>query len=303
MKYIIYVFGLILWSYSAYSSDIEDDEMPSYQVSYDDKTDQWSQGLKEIKTLEDLEHCFSAPQFGQNASWLASKFYGLEENTLIDDVEADEQTQSERFSSILPNGFSLFRIKPHLNYQDLLQLKQTGEIDTPAGIKFIFCARKPGNDDQCFDFFDCSMLNSLSEDVSAYCTVLPRCLVYSYGLFTLCGDRKVSDVSVEEYLPFFLDAIKSKKVSDLQGVQMQSGKDKELSYRQTYSSAAFCTFFRLYKGLEPFGVFSLVAIKIEAHDKASVIKELAPGLLNEVAKDIRKTQEYEHPDFSRFLNK
>jgi hypothetical protein len=308
MKLLTYLFGLIFLIQPVYASDDECDiHVVTIGNGVNDSDDSDSDAdpaiLERVKTIEGLEEYYAS----RNADLDAERFtvrpmlrlFGLQKDTPNDHLNREELTIEERFLQAIYGGLSAYKIKPRLTYQDLQQILQNKGMRTGTNIFMTFCSRKPGAEDQCFALSDCRMLENLSPEMSAYCTVQPLMLHNTEGIVVANPD---ADISIADVSAAIRDLTDVKKVENLSNINIVSGQDKKATAFSGYQAAAVAIQYRLYRGIEALGLFSLVTIKIEAQDKGAVVKKFMPQLLTLLAQTIREADEEKVPDFSDYMN-
>jgi hypothetical protein len=305
MKILPYIFALVLSAHIAHASDDESSENNVPQINYQEESDAEldEEGKAALRTIEGLEEFSALQKTGrQEPQAVALQMFGLKPTVDATDVNPQGLPIATRFVNALPSCLPELKVKPQLTYDDLLNLSRNRFFRTEANVTMTFISRRPGADDECFALSDCRLLQNLTPDTSAYCTIRPFAMLQCYGGAKYSEEHRIEEDGLSDDLRSltineFKKTLLTKKVETLRDVKVAAGLDSDVAIDLAYRAAVISPIYRLYKGNEPAGVFGLLAMKIEAHDRSAVIAACLPELMRAMAVHIRETEEKSHPDF------
>jgi hypothetical protein len=313
MRYVTYIFALLLCVPLAFASDSDNEEgepplieLPKFCHQEDDGSDLLEGHEETIQTIDDLENLLMAKYQDQPSVMpLVADIYGLPR--LPDVKNGSSNLPLElRFFRAISRGLELIKAPPCLNYNDLLNILQTGTFKTPANVAMAFCSlRETG--DECYALTNRQLLANLSPDMTAYCTIYP------YTFLSVFKNYIFDEQPQQEMKVALLSDIRSEftkgAISSIKDIHMQSGTHSslpegvEVQPLGGYKTVACCPIYRLYKGKESMGVFALVSLKVVAADRTKVLPELQKELMAGLANHLRQNQEKNYPDYSKFKKK
>lgn len=308
-----WIFCALIYISYAYASDEEVSSMSNTNNTYyyeeeDVLSDLLDNHEETIHTIEDLEYLrMNSYIESQKIMPCVADILGIRLPRMLKFEDLQKLPLDERFINIIPGGMNLLQIRPHLNYEALKDLFLFKGIKTSAGIFMSFCSLNPSKSEECLPLSDCKMLENITPDMSAYCTIKPYSQLHIF--------KSVEGLSMEQGSEIF-DIIKREvfvnPIDDLKDIKMKSGlpKQSELSLEavqinndKSFRALVCCPIYRLYKGCEVIGLFSLVTIKIQAHDRAEIVRKFLPDFMKNLAKEINQTQISNCPDYSKFTKK
>ncbi len=299
MKFSPYILATLLTIAPVFASDSEEEDKPSAVAPATAPAPAQEQDRAVLlASIEDLEvHFEELNTHTETFVADALEMYGIKPEVQVGD-KAIENSPEARFLNAIPCSLISLNVKPRLTFEDLLKIRENKGMRTLPQVFFSFLSRCPGDKDITYALSDCTMLATLTPDMSAYCTIMPFLTNSAEGLVMPNANSDTPFDGVEQAITASLTV---KKTSSRGNVKLVSGQDPKPVAFQAHKAAALCPFYRLYKGEEPIGVFALVTFKIEAQDRAAVIAKFLPGLQAMIAKKIRKADRDKIPDFKSYM--